>query len=136
MMIAGVLLAAGTFMGAFLNRRWLAAGQSSHRLIWRGITLLAVAAIGLEFAGKHLIFLLPAMLLALAYAVAIPNLLSGALQHYRSVAGMAGAVFGLMYSLLLGLGLALSAWWGDLADVTLICAILAAICLALPLKKT
>lgn len=135
MMIAGVLLAAGTFMGAFLNRRWLAAGQSSHHLIWRGIALLAVSAVGLEFAGKHLIFLLPAMLLALAYAVAIPNLLSGALQHYRSVAGMAGAVFGLMYSLLLGLGLALSAWWGDLADVTLICAILAAVCLALPLKK-
>jgi hypothetical protein len=40
-----------------------------------------------------------------------------------------------MYSLLLGLGLALSAWWGDLADVTLICAVLAAVCLALPLKK-
>ncbi|MHB9703759.1 MFS transporter [Alcaligenes aquatilis] len=136
MMIAGVLLAAGTFMGAFLNRRWLAAGQSSHHLIWRGIALLAVSATGLEFAGKHLIFLLPAMLLALAYAVAIPNLLSGALQHYRSVAGMAGAVFGLMYSLLLGLGLALSAWWGDLADVTLICAVLAAICLALPLNRT
>lgn len=135
MMIAGVLLAAGTFMGAFLNRRWLAAGQSSHRLVWRGIALLAISAIGLEFAGKHLIFLLPAMLLALAYAVGIPNLLSGALQHYRSVAGTAGAVFGLMYSLLLGLGLALSAWWGDLADVTVVCATLAAICLILPLKK-
>ncbi|AYN20912.1 MFS transporter [Alcaligenes aquatilis] len=135
MMIAGVLLAAGTLMGAFLNRRWLAAGQLSHRLIWRGIALLAVSAIGLEFAGEHLVFLLPAMLLALAYAVAIPNLLSGALQHYRSVAGMAGAVFGLMYSLLLGLGLALSAWWGDLADVSVACAVLATICLTLPLKK-
>ncbi len=135
MMIAGLLLAAGTFMGAFLNRRWLAGGQSSRRLIWRGIVILAVAAVGLEVTGQHLIFLLPAVLVALAYAIAIPNLLSGALQNYRSVAGMAGAVFGLMYSLLLGAGLALSAWWGDLADVTVLCAVLAAIVLALPLSK-
>lgn len=136
MMVAGLLLATGTFVGAFLNRRWLAGGLSSRRLIWRGIVLLVVSAIGLELAGEKLIFLLPAVLLALAYAVAIPNLLSSALQHYRAVAGMAGAVFGLMYSLLLGIGLALSAWWGNLADVTLVCALLAAICLALPIHKT
>lgn len=136
MIVAGLLLAAGTFVGAFLNRRWLAGGQSSRRLVWRGIVLLAISAVGLELAGEKLIFLLPAVLLALAYAVAIPNLLSSALQHYRPVAGMAGAVFGLMYSLLLGLGLALSAWWGNLADVTLVCALLAAFCLALPIHKT
>ena len=136
MMLAGVLLAAGTFMGAFLNRRWLAAGQRSHRLVWRGVLILAVAATGLELAGTQLVFLLPAMLLALAYAIAIPNLLSSALQNYRSVAGKAGAVFGLMYSLLLGIGLALSAWWGNLADVALACAVMASICLALPPKKT
>ncbi|MFT9636431.1 MFS transporter [Alcaligenes phenolicus] len=135
MLVAGLLLAAGTFMGAFLNRRWLTAGHRARHLVWRGISILAVAATGLELAGTHLIFLLPAMLLALAYAIAIPNLLSAALQDYRSVAGKAGAVFGLMYSLLLGIGLALSAWWGSLADVTVVCAVLAAICLALPLKK-
>ncbi|MGO3132789.1 MAG: MFS transporter [Alcaligenes sp.] len=136
MVIAGLLLATGTLLGAFLNRRWLASGQSSRRLIWRAIVLLALSAMGLELAGEKLIFLLPCVLLALAYAVAIPNLLSSALQHYRAVAGMAGAVFGLMYSLLLGLGLALSAWWGNLADVTVVCALLAALCLTLPIYKT
>lgn len=136
MMMAGFLLAAGTLMGAFLNRRWLADGQGSRRVIWRGILILVIAAIGLELTGEHLIFLLPAVLIALAYAVAIPNLLSGALQDYRSVAGKAGAVFGLMYSLLLGIGLALSAWWGNLADITVFCAVLAAICQALPFNKS
>ncbi len=123
MLMAGALLATGTLAGAFLSRHWLKQGCSPHTVMRRNTFILALAGLGLRLISTHLVFLLaPAMLIALAYALAIPNLLSIALRRYRHEAGMAGAVFGLMYSLLLGAGLALSAWWGDLANATLACA--------------
>lgn len=132
LLAGGLLLAAGTLAGAFLNRRWLAAGLSADRLVWRGVLFLAAAGMGLQAARASLAFLLPAMLVSLAYALAIPNLLAGALRRYRSMAGRAGAIFGLLYSLLLGAGLAISAWWGELAQVTLACALAASVIMLVP----
>ncbi len=132
LLAAGLLLAVGTLAGAFLNRRWLAAGLTADRLVRRGVLFLIAAGMGLQAARASLAFLLPAMLVSLAYALAIPNLLAGALHRYRSVAGRAGAIFGLLYSLLLGTGLGISAWWGELAQVTMACALAAGVIMLVP----
>lgn len=59
--------------------------------------------------------LIPVFGAVIAYGIAIPNVLSQALRHYREQAGAAGALFGLSYYLLLGMMLGLQAWcnnWG------------------------
>ena len=45
----------------------------------------------------------------LAFGLAIPNVLSQALTRYREQLGTAGALFGLLYYLLIGLGLTIAA---------------------------
>lgn len=44
----------------------------------------------------------------MAYGIAIPNILSTALFRYKSETGSAGAVFGLIYYILIGLGLVIT----------------------------
>ena len=73
-------------------------------------------------------FLLPMMGTVVAYGVAIPNVLSEALQAYRVVAGSAGALFGLAYYLLLSLGLAVAAGLQDLGLLLAGCGLLALLC--------
>ncbi|EPU3211076.1 MFS transporter, partial [Vibrio vulnificus] len=69
-------------------------------------------------------FLLPMMGVVMAFGIAIPNILSGALLHYREHAGSAGALFGLMYYLLIGFGLALAARVQHLGVVLVGCSLL------------
>lgn len=57
----------------------------------------------------------------LAYGIAIPNILSRALCHYREQAGKAGALFGLTYYLLLGCMLGLSGLVQQLGFVLTVC---------------
>jgi hypothetical protein len=66
--------------------------------------------------------------IVVAYGVAIPNVLSEALQAYRAVAGSAGALFGLAYYLLLSLGLAVAASLQDLGLLLASCGLLALLC--------
>ncbi|XLM22582.1 MFS transporter, partial [Chromobacterium piscinae] len=49
---------------------------------------------------------LPMAGVVIAFGIAIPNVMSQALRHYREQAGAAGALFGLSYYLLLGAMLA------------------------------
>ncbi|MFY3936448.1 hypothetical protein ACOTH9_15605 [Achromobacter xylosoxidans] len=46
----------------------------------------------------------------IGYGLAIPNLLGPALRRYGHCLGRAGALFGLAYYSLLGLGLAATSW--------------------------
>lgn len=60
----------------------------------------------------------------LAYGIAIPNILSRALCHYREQAGKAGALFGLTYYLLLGCMLGLAGLVQKLGLVLTVCALM------------
>jgi len=60
-----------------------------------------------------------------AYGIAIPNVLSQALRHYREQAGAAGALFGLSYYLLLGIMLGLAGMVQQLGVVLTVCALTA-----------
>lgn len=45
---------------------------------------------------------------AMAYGIAIPNILARALRHYSDCVGTSGAILGLLYYLMLGIGLVLA----------------------------
>ncbi len=63
------------------------------------------------------------LLVVMAFGIAIPNVLSAALVDYKQQAGSAGAVFGLMYYLLIGSGLGLAGIIQNLGVVQTSCAV-------------
>ena len=71
-------------------------------------------------------FLIGIAIIALAYAIAIPNILAGALRDYADRMGTAGAILSMIYYVLLGMGLVI-AGLGQRLDILLIaCSILTA----------
>ncbi|MFM2587325.1 multidrug effflux MFS transporter [Vibrio sp. TBV020] len=111
---SGVVLALGTFMGSVANKSLLQRKWSSSRLIWLAVIGALVGAIGVWSLQSSLWLLIPMLLIVAAFGVGIPNLLSGALIHYKAQAGSAGALFGLMYYLMIGLGLSVVGSMQDL----------------------
>ncbi|MFM4826287.1 multidrug effflux MFS transporter [Aeromonas bivalvium] len=125
---SGILLALATLLGSLLNRRLLGAGWSPASLVRLAASLALVAGLLVWASQDSLWFLLPMMGGVVAFGIAIPNVLSQALLAYREVAGSAGALFGLAYYLLLGLGLAVAAGLQDLGLLITGCGLLALWC--------
>ncbi|MFM4650140.1 multidrug effflux MFS transporter [Aeromonas bivalvium] len=125
---SGILLALATLLGSLLNRRLLGAGWSPASLVRLAASLALVAGLLVWASQDSLWFLLPMMGVVVAFGIAIPNVLSQALLAYREVAGSAGALFGLAYYLLLGLGLAVAAGLQDLGLLIAGCGLLAFWC--------
>ncbi|MFM4976942.1 multidrug effflux MFS transporter [Aeromonas rivipollensis] len=125
---SGILLALATLLGSLLNKQLLGKGWPPSFLIRLACTLALVCGLLVWASQASLWFLLPMMGTVVAYGVAIPNVLSEALQAYRAVAGSAGALFGLAYYLLLSLGLAVAAGLQDLGLLLAGCGLLALLC--------
>ncbi|MGY3866259.1 multidrug effflux MFS transporter [Aeromonas bivalvium] len=125
---SGVLLALATLLGSLFNKHLLGRGWQPSSLIRLACTLALVAGL-LVWASQDLLwFLLPMMGVVVAFGIAIPNVLSQALLAYLEVAGSAGALFGLAYYLLLGLGLGVAAGLQDLGLLITGCGLLALWC--------
>lgn len=134
---SGMALALGSLLGALLNRYLLTRGVSAKNQILLGSLLALAAALALSYWQHSLMMLLPCMLITLAFGLAIPNVLSQALNRYRQRLGTAGAVFGLLYYLLIGTGLSLAAIGQNLTATLLLCSLLClgcAGCLRAPLN--
>ena len=71
------------------------------------------------------LFVGPMLLVVLAFGMVIPNVLGAALVDYRDRLGTAAALFGLLYYLVIGGGLALVTWSQDLGWSLLVCALAA-----------
>lgn len=125
---SGVMLALGSLAGALLNRHLLARGISAKRQILLGGLLAVASGVALVGWQHSLWMLLPCALVMLAFGLAIPNVLSQALSRYRQQLGTAGALFGLLYYLLIGLGLTIAARGQDLAATLLLCGLLSLWC--------
>lgn len=121
---SGMALALGSLLGALLNRYLLTRGVSAKNQILLGSLLALAAALALSYWQHSLMMLLPCMLITLAFGLAIPNVLSQALNRYRQRLGTAGAVFGLLYYLLIGTGLSLAAIGQNLTATLLLCSLL------------
>lgn len=108
---SGLLLGFGTFLGSYVNKIMLGRGHTGARLVRLASAFALVGGLGIwliqsTFIGlNNVYFLAPMQLIVIAYGIAIPNILSSALANYRTYAGSAGALFGLFYYILLGLGL-------------------------------
>lgn len=108
---SGLLLGFGTFLGSYVNKIMLGQGRTGARLVRLASAIALVGGLGIwliqsTFIGlNNVYFLAPMLLIVIAYGIAIPNILSSALANYRIYAGSAGALFGLFYYILLGLGL-------------------------------
>lgn len=122
---SGVILALGSGLGAWLNKRLLQRGLSGPQLIQVAAAMMLLGAGGVMLLEQSALFVLPMLLVVLAFGMAIPNILGSALVCYGDRLGTAGALFGLLYYLLIGGGLMLAAWGQALGQTLLVCAVLA-----------
>lgn len=103
---SSIILAGGTFVGAKLNRFLLLKNIRSEYLV-KASTFSALAASVFVWilTGTGIYFVIPYFSIVMAFSIAIPNILSTALIHYKNETGSAGALLGLIYYVLIGLGL-------------------------------
>lgn len=118
---SGVILALGSGLGAWLNKHLLKHGLHGEQLL-RVAALLMLCGGGavLALQGSEW-FVAPMLLVVLAFGIAIPNILGAALANYQDRLGTAGALFGLMYYLMIGGGLMLATWSQALGWTLAVC---------------
>ncbi|MDR0228770.1 MAG: multidrug effflux MFS transporter [Flavobacteriaceae bacterium] len=105
---SGIVLSIGTFVGSTINKYCIKKNYSPYLLIWSASLLSLSSASFVYFTQHTLYFLLPTLFSVAAFGIAIPNILSQSLIKYKQQIGTAGALFGLLYYLLIGLGLLFS----------------------------
>ncbi|MFY1897377.1 MFS transporter [Achromobacter xylosoxidans] len=108
----GVALAGS--LGAACNRRLPATAGAAIR-VRHGLRCVALGAVAQALAmawrpQPGWLWAAAALPVFIGYGLAIPNLLGPALRRYGHCLGRAGALFGLAYYSLLGLGLAATSW--------------------------
>lgn len=131
---SGIVLGLGTLMGSFLNKHLITRKWQQKTLLWLSATLLLVGGIVVTLMLDSIWFVMPMVLVVMAFGIAIPNVLSAALVDYKQQAGSAGAVFGLMYYLMIGSGLGLAGMAQNLGIVLTACG-LASVLILLIRKK-
>lgn len=103
---SSIVLAAGTFIGAKLNRFLLLKNMAPNTLIKVSTLSAFIASVFVWILLHHgIYFLIPYFFIVMSFSIAIPNILSTALINYKNETGSAGALLGLMYYILIGLGL-------------------------------
>ncbi len=105
---SGILLATSSLIGGIINKKMIHNNVSSTVLILVASIIATIGGLGTLLLQDSLYFLVPMIFVVIGFSIAIPNILSEALVKYRDVAGTAAAVFGLMYYILIGIGLAIS----------------------------
>ncbi|WP_426235887.1 MFS transporter [Pseudomonas sp. TWP3-2] len=118
---SGVVLALGSGFGAWLNKRLLRRGFSALQLIRFAALVGLTGGVGVWRLQDSGVFVLPMVLVVLAFGMAIPNILGSALANYADRRGTAGALLGLLYYLLIGGGLMLAAWSQALGETLMVC---------------
>ncbi len=124
---SGIVLAAGSLIGAYYNRWLLSRGKHLGWILTLACILNVLGSMGVPYAGISLTFLWPMALVAVSFSMAIPVVLGSALSGYAKCRGTAGALFGLFYYLLIGLGLALCGWAQALGLTLMVSAIVSGI---------
>jgi len=132
---SGIVLAAASVIAAVANSRLLRRGWSVEKLTRLGILLLAAGAMLVMLFARGPAILLGMAVIAGAYAIAIPNILSQALKAYADRLGTAGAILSLFYYNLLGAGLLLAGVVQRLDLVLIACATTAALAFFYPRSR-
>ncbi|WP_153448892.1 multidrug effflux MFS transporter [Vibrio algicola] len=120
---SGIALGIGSLLGSYLNTVLLGKKLSQGFLLWLAVILLTIGAIGVYMMLGSICFVIPMLLVVMSFGIAIPNVLSMALNDYKQQVGSAGALFGLSYYLLIAAGLALAGVVQNLGIVLIGCAV-------------
>ncbi|WP_394202430.1 multidrug effflux MFS transporter [Shewanella waksmanii] len=120
---SGALLGVATLLGSYVNKLMIKKLVSLTILLRFAVLLLTLGAAGVYLLQNSIWFIGPMVFVVMAFAIAIPNLLSIALVEYQQHAGSAGAIFGLMYYLTIAAGLALAGVAQNLALVLIACSV-------------
>ncbi|PSU35520.1 multidrug effflux MFS transporter [Photobacterium lutimaris] len=128
---SGIVLGIGTLLGSYLNKQLIARKWQQKTLLWLAAILLLVGGIAVTLMLDSIWFIVPMLLVVMAFGIAIPNVLSSALIGYKQQAGSAGAIFGLMYYLMIGSGLSLAGIAQNLGMVLTACGLMTALLLLL-----
>lgn len=133
---SSIILAAGTFIGAKLNR-FLLLRNISPKILVNVSTIGAFVASAFVWIlmDYGIYFLIPYFFIVMAFSMAIPNILSTALIHYKNETGSAGALLGLMYYILIGLGLVIIGWIQNLGISCILFSGIGILALLIQLKK-
>ncbi|CAK9888767.1 MULTISPECIES: MFS transporter [Pseudomonas] len=124
--LSGILLALGSLLGARLNTLLLTRGVKAATMLNLACGINVLAALVIALLGEHWLIAVAMAFMLGAFAMAIPLLLGSALVEYGDCRGTAGALFGLLYYLLIGFGLALAGWVQELGAVLLCCSVFTA----------
>ena len=133
---SSIILAAGTFTGAKLNR-FLLLKNISPKILVNGSIIGAFSASAFVWIlmDYGIYFLIPYFFIVMAFSMAIPNILSTALIHYKNETGSAGALLGLIYYVLIGLGLVSIGWIQNLGISCMIFSGIGVLALFIQLKR-
>ncbi|EOD78889.1 Multidrug resistance protein D [Grimontia indica] len=130
----GIVLALGSFAGSMINKSLLKRGFETNTLVSGSSALAVLCSAGVGALQESYLLVLPMMGIVVAYGIAIPNILGQALVNYRQYAGSAGALFGLMYYLMLGISLGIAGIFQSLGG-TLFTASLITLLFVVPTTK-
>ncbi|HHF3065895.1 TPA: multidrug effflux MFS transporter [Vibrio diabolicus] len=122
---SGMVLGLGTLLGSYLNKSLVSKKVRKSQLLWLSAVLLSLGSVCVLILSQSIWFVAPMMLVVMSYGIAIPNILSDALVDYKQQVGSAGALFGLMYYIMIGTGLAMAGTVQNLGVVLLACSCLA-----------
>lgn len=122
---SGMVLGLGTLLGSYLNKSLVSKNVRKSQLLWLSAVLLSLGSVGVLILSQSIWFVTPMVLVVMSYGIAIPNILSDALVDYKQQVGSAGALFGLMYYIMIGTGLAMAGTVQNLGVVLLACSGLA-----------
>ncbi|MCS0407509.1 multidrug effflux MFS transporter [Vibrio diabolicus] len=122
---SGMVLGLGTLLGSYLNKSLVSKNVRKSQLLWLSAVLLSLGSVCVLILSQSIWFVAPMMLVVMSYGIAIPNILSDALVDYKQQVGSAGALFGLMYYIMIGTGLAMAGTVQNLGVVLLACSCLA-----------
>jgi hypothetical protein len=88
---SSIILAAGTFVGAKLNRFLILRNIAPRILVNASVAGSFIASVFVWIlSGYGIYFLIPYFFIVMAFSMAIPNILSTALIHYKNETGSAG----------------------------------------------
>ncbi|RSD30640.1 multidrug effflux MFS transporter [Vibrio pectenicida] len=118
---SGAILGLSIMLGSYINGRLLKQKVSQTKLMTTAVVLLIIGSVGVYFTLQSLYFVLMMGLVVVAFGIAIPNIISNALNDYKQFSGSAGAILGLIYYLQIGIGLTISGLTENLAITLLMC---------------
>lgn len=119
--LSGILLALGAMLGAWINRRLVRTGRKPQEILALGVMLALGGGIGVEQTQHTVWFVAPMVLVVIAFGLAIPNVLGQALAAFGDRLGTASALFGLLYYLMIGIGMLLAGWTQALGSSLIMC---------------